>query len=242
MRRLFVFAALMAVMTIADAQIKVAEPEFVNSYCILTSDSTFDVLPKENGSIGEHQNKAKKLLGKIGKVANLAAAAGIAGAHIGISRGNLGGALTGIKVAGSASSVANLADASSVLAGAAGMDIIFQGKESPYTFKYQGGDIRLLIKAENNEVDPMGIFRIVRFNTSKKERRVQWLEFEAAVLDEDEAKKGGYVNFTGQKYGVQSYLLTIPAAEVESGEFGIFFLSVGTASAIPVGTYSVKHY
>ena len=33
----------------ASAQeVKVAEPEFINSYCILTSDSTFATLPKES--------------------------------------------------------------------------------------------------------------------------------------------------------------------------------------------------
>lgn len=52
------------------------EPEFVNSYCILTSDSTYTVLPKETGIVGPHKNKTTSLLGKIGKIADAASAIG----------------------------------------------------------------------------------------------------------------------------------------------------------------------
>ena len=220
--------------------INVSEPEFINSYCILTSDSTYDALPKENGTIGKHENKAKSVLGKIGKIANVATAGGALGAMVGVNTGNIGGALTGLKVAGTASSVASTASSVSALAGSVGMDIIFPGKSSSYTYTSKGGDIRLLIKGENNEQDPMGLYRIVRFNSTKKERRIQWMELEPSVLSSAEAKKGGYVAFTGHKYGAQSYLLTIPAAEVEAGEYGIFYMSIVTATAIPVGTFSVK--
>ena len=220
--------------------INVSEPEFINSYCILTSDSTYDTLPKENGAIGKHENKAKSVLGKIGKIANVASAGGALGAMVGVNTGNIGGALTGLKVAGTASSVASTASSVSALAGSVGMDIIFPGKSSSYTYTSNGDDIRLLIKGENNEQDPMGIYRIVRFNSSKKERRIQWMELEPSVLSSAEAKNGGYVTFSGHKYGAQSYLLTIPAAEVEVGEYGIFYMSIVTATAIPVGTFSVK--
>lgn len=220
--------------------INVSEPEFINSYCILTSDSTYDALPKENGTIGKHENKAKSVLGKIGKIANVASAGGALGAMVGVNTGNIGGALTGLKVAGTASSVASTASSVSALAGSVGMDIIFPGKSSSYTYTSNGDDIRLLIKGENNEQDPMGIYRIVRFNSLKKERRIQWMELEPSVLSSAEAKKGGYVTFSGHKYGAQSYLLTIPAAEVEAGEYGIFYMSIVTATAIPVGTFSVK--
>ena len=103
-----------------------------------------------------------------------------------------------------------------------------------------GQNVRLLIKGENNEYDPMDVYRIVRFNESKKERRIQWVEFESALIGSEETKKAGYVQFAGQKYGEKSYLLTIPASELEKGEYGIFFTSIITATAIPVGTFRVK--
>ena len=44
-----------ALFSTAHAQkVVVPEPEFINSYCVLTSDSTFDVLPKESGKVEKH--------------------------------------------------------------------------------------------------------------------------------------------------------------------------------------------
>lgn len=119
------------------------------------------------------------------------------------------------------------------------MDIIFPGKSSRYVYHYDGKDVRLLIKAANNEEDPIGIYRIVKFNTLKKQRRIQWIEFESSVLGTEEAQKSGFLYFTGHKYGDQSYLLTIPASEIEKGEYGIFFMNIITATSIPVGTFGV---
>ena len=87
---------------------------------------------------------------------------------------------------------------------------------------------------------PMEIYRIVRFKASKKDRRIQWMEFKPALIGSAETKKRGYVAFTGHKYGNQSYLLEIPASEAEPGEYGIFYMSIITATAIPVGTFSIN--
>lgn len=218
------------------AQVTVAEPEFINSYCILKSDSTYATLPKESGSIGKHENKVKKWSKLIGGAANIAGAAGMIG--IGTA-GSMNGVVTGARVMTTASGVGNAAGTVSSLAGSAGMDVIFKGGHSKYTIQ-ESQDVRLLIKGENNETDPMDCYRIVRFATSKKERRIQWMEFEPALLGTEDAQKAGYVSFTGHKYGQQSYILTIPASELEKGEYGIFFMSIITATAIPVGTFGVK--
>lgn len=218
------------------AQVTVAEPEFINSYCILTSDSTYATLPKESGTIGKHENKARKWGKLLGGAASVVGAGGIIGAA---TAGSASGIINGVRVAATASSVASAAGTVSGLAGSAGMDIVFNGGSSTYTI--QGGqDVRLLIKGENNETDPMDCYRIVRFNTSKKERRIQWMEFGASLLGTDDTKKAGYVRFSGHKYGQQSYLLTIPASELEKGEYGVFFMSIISATAIPVGTFSVR--
>ena len=219
------------------AQVTVQEPEFINSYCILTSDSTFATLPKESGTIGKHQNKVKKWSKLIGGAASIAGAAGMIG--IGTA-GSSTGIINGVRTVTTAHGVASAAGTVSSLAGSSGMDIIFKGGHSTYTIDADGRDVRLLIKGESNETDPMDCYRIVRFNTSKKERRIQWMEFESALIGTDETKKVGYVQFAGHKYGEQSYLLTIPASEMEKGEYGIFYMSIISATAIPVGTFSVK--
>ena len=220
----------------ASAQVTVSEPEFINSYCILTSDSSYAILPKESGTIGKHQNKAKKWSKLIGGAANIAGAAGMIG--IGTA-GSMSSVVTGARVMTTASGVGNAAGTVSSLAGSAGMDVIFKGGHSTYTIQ-KGQDVRLLLKGENNEIDPIDSYRIVRFNASKKERRIQWMEFESSLLGTDDTKKAGYVSFSGHKYGQQSYLLTIPASELEKGEYGVFYMSIISATAIPVGTFSVK--
>ena len=238
MKQFFITISMMLTAVSVSAQeVKVEEPEFINSYCILTSDSTFATLPKESGTIGKHENKVKKWSKWIGGAANIVGAGGMIGAA---TAGSVGGVINGVRVVGGAAGVASAAGTVSGLAGSSGMDIIFKGGHSPYSVKLDGNNIRLLIKGENNETDPMDSYRIVRFKESKKERRIQWIEFEAALIGSDETKKAGYVQFEGHKYGNQSYLLTIPASELEKGEYGIFYMSIITATAIPVGTFSVK--
>ena len=235
MRKLFLLALLQAAI-IGYAQVTVQEPEFINSYCILTSESTYDVLPKENGDIQKHQNKVSKFAKITGAASRIGGATGMLGVA---SAGSVSGVMTGVRVMGTASSIGSVASAADVLAGVEGMDIVFDGGSSSYQVK-TSGDIRLLIKGENNEADPMEMYRIVRFQKSKKDRRIQWTQFEPALLGSEKAQKAGYVAFEGHKYGEQSYLLTIPASEVKSGEYGIFYMSIITATAIPVGTFSVK--
>ena len=219
-------------------EVTVSEPEFVNSYCILTSESTYEVLPKENGEIQKHQNKVSKWAKIAGAASNMAGAAGLLG--VATSGGSVSGISNGVKVISAAHSVGSAADAANTLAGVAGMDIVFKGKHSAYEVKDADKEVKLLVKGENNETDPMDCYRIVRFNTTKKERRIQWMEFEPALIGSKDAEKAGYVKFAGHKYGTQSYLLTIPAEEVKKGEYGIFYMSIATATAIPVGTFSVK--
>ena len=237
MKKLLFLAILFAVTTNLTAQnVSVAEPEFINSYCILTSESTYDVLPKENGDIQKHQNKVSKFAKIAGAASRIGGAAGMLGVA---TAGSVSGVMTGVRVMGTASSVGSVASAADVLAGVEGMDIVFDGGNSTYQVK-TSGDVKFLIKGENNDTDPMEMYRIVRFVKSKKDRRIQWMQFEPALLGSEKAQKAGYVAFEGHKYGNQSYLLTIPASEVKSGEYGIFYMSIITATAFPVGTFSVK--
>lgn len=170
----------------------------------------------------------------------MAGSAGELGAVIGANTGKLSGAVKGLKVATTASGVGNLPSSAGALAGSVGMDVIFKGKSSGYIYKHDNKDVRLLIKARDNEEDPLGIYRIVKFQTEKDRRRIQWCEYEPAFLSSEEAKKSGFLYFTGHKYGEQSYLLTIPAAEIEKGVYGIFFMQIIMGTSIPVGTFSVR--
>lgn len=237
MKKYFLSLAMLLAGTSAFSQVTVAEPEFINSYCILTSDSTYATLPKESGTVGKHQNKVSKWSKIVGRVADVAGAGGMIGVA---TAGSLGGVVTGVRVMGAAGGVANAAGAVNGLAGSAGMDIIFNGGHSDYTVAADGNAVRLLIKAETNEYDPLECYRIVRFNASKKERRIQWLELEPALIGSKDAEKAGYVQFSGHKYGEHSYLLEIPASELKKGEYGVVFMSIATATTVPVGTFRVN--
>ena len=176
----------------------------------------------------------------LGSAASIVGAAGIVGAHIGANSGSVSGVMAGLTAANTAHGVGTAADAVSGLAGSSGMDVIFSGGKSSYVVKNDGLPIRLLIKGEKNDTDPMDSYRLVRFNASKKERRIQWMEFESSLIGSEETKKAGYVPFEGHKYGEQSYLLTIPASEAIKGEYGVFFMNIITATYVPVGTFSIK--
>lgn len=172
MKKILFLMAACALLSNAHAQRVVApEPEFINSYCVLTSDSTYDVLPKESGKVEKHQSKFSKFSKIAGAVSDL----GFAGGLVGASTCSLSGLETGVRVMGTAAGVGIAADAVNTLAGVEGMDIAFAGGRSSYAVKDVSKGLRLLIKAEKNEVDPMGIYRIVRFKASKKDRRIQWM-------------------------------------------------------------------
>lgn len=177
------------------------EPEFINSYCIMTSDDAFVVLPKENGTIKSHQKIVSNTTGGVGNVHSSVTTAG-------------------------------------ALAGTKGMDIVLEGGHSSYVVPKDMKTISLVIKAKDNDIDPMELYRIVRFNGSKKDRCIQWMEFSPALLGSEKAQKSGYVNFIAHKYGEQSYILTFPEKEMIPGEYGIF-LSTINGTTIPVGTFSI---
>ena len=170
MKKLFISLVLLSASVVGFAQqVTAPEPEFIGSYCMLTSDSTYVVLPKENGKVEKHQNKFSKFSKIAGAVSDL----GFAGGMVGLSTGSMSGLETGVRVMGTTAGVGLAADAVNTLAGVEGMDIAFAGGKSAHSIKNDGKNIRLLIKAEKNDYDPMGIYRIVRFKASKKDRRIR---------------------------------------------------------------------
>ena len=179
----------------------IKEPEFINSYCIMTSDDSFEVLPKEIGTIKHHQNTVSNATGGVGNVYSSVTTAG-------------------------------------ELAGSKGKDIVLEGGHSSYVVPKDMKTISLVIKAKDNESDPMGLYRIVRFNASKKDRRIQWMEFSPTLFSSKKAQKSGDVNFIAHQYGSQSYTLTFPEYEMIPGEYGIF-LSAVNGTTIPIGTFSI---
>lgn len=132
MKKLFFSIAALALAASSNAQqVTAPEPEFIGSYCMLTSDSTYVVLPKENGKVEKHQNKFSKFSKIAGAVSDL----GFAGGMVGLSTGSMAGLETGVRVMGTAAGVGLAADAVNTLAGVEGMDIAFAGGKSAHSIK-----------------------------------------------------------------------------------------------------------
>lgn len=83
MKKLFISLVLLSASVVGFAQqVTAPEPEFIGSYCMLTSDSTYVVLPKENGKIEKHQNKFSKFSKIAGAVSDLGFAGGMVEAQV----------------------------------------------------------------------------------------------------------------------------------------------------------------
>lgn len=178
------------------------EPEFINSYCILTSESSLEVLPKEIGTINSYQNNSPKLSCLVDKVSPKQSAA-----------------MNSIPITN-------------------GVEIILAGPHSSYVIPKDMKTISLVIRAKDYKIDPMDLYRIVRFNSSTKDRRFQGMGSSPTLLGSEKAQKSGYVNFVADKYSLNSYILTLPEKEMIPGEYGIF-LSAVNGTTIPVGTFSI---
>lgn len=214
----------------------VPEPEFINGQIHLTSDSTFMALPKEQGQFKKHESKMSKFAKIGGAAANIAGSVGLGMMGVG---GNVGTVVAGARTASAALSVGSAVGTLDLLDNMVGMDIVFDGKESQYTVPADQ-PVRIIIRQEDNNTDPLDIMRVVKFKTGKKDRKIRWLNIGSSLLGGDEASKNGYLNFTGQKYGDNSYLITIPQEELQKGEYGIVIGNAANATVIPVATFSVK--
>lgn len=237
-KRFFLAFATVALSGSAVAQntVTVPEPEFVNSYVYLTSDSTFSKLPKETAEFKKHESGMSKFAKIAGGVADVA---GSVGFGVAMAGGSVGAVMGGIQTMSTAAGVSNIAYSVDNLAGFNGMDIVFDGKESAYTIP-QGNDVRIIYRAENNNTDPMDFLRVVQFKKGKKDRKVQWKVFSSSLLGTEKERKNGYLPFDATKYGESSYLITIPASALKEGEYGIISPSMVEATIIPIATFGIS--
>ena len=192
------------------------------------ADNSLKALPMEDGKMEKHKNKFGKLASIVSTAATAAGALGGIGMIAGAGSSSLGAVVTGAQVMGTAANVGSLADAANTLAGAEGMDFTFDGPSSALKCKNDGKDVRVLVnlRATKRE-DGLALFKVIRFNKSKKDRRLQWFQTKAALIntdDSEKADKAGYLSFGYQNYGDHSSILTIPAAQLISGEYAVLFL------------------
>ena len=160
---------------------------------------------------------------------------------LGVVSGKKNTAIAGLKVLNTANSLDAAAGVTNTLAGHTGMDVIFKGGHSPYVVKKNAmRDICIIATLYSNNINPMDYYRIVKLNTSKKERRIQIREIETSLLGS--SKEQGYLPFEAHRESKTACMITIQGEDVEPGEYAIleFGGSLGTAGFFPVATFSVQ--
>ena len=179
----------------------IAEPDSTAAdlMYLVDADNSLRALPQESGQMEHHKNKLGKLASIVGTAANAAGALGGIGALAGAN--SISTLKTGIQVMGTASNL---------------------------KVNNDGKDVRVLINLRGKKhEDGLTLFKVVRFTKSKKDRRLQWFQTKAALINtenSDKADKAGYLSFGYQSYGDHSSVITIPAAQLKTGEYGVFYL------------------
>lgn len=98
--------------------------------------------------------------------------------------------------------------------------------------------IRLIVKAVDNQTDPMAIVNIFRFESSKKQRLAETAS--VSSFGSVKSNKLDYVPFAGKKYGESSYLLVLEARE--PGEYGITVMNPNNRDEknVIVSTFAIE--
>ncbi|WP_312075434.1 hypothetical protein [Chryseobacterium sp.] len=70
-----------------------------------------------------------------------------------------------------------------------------------------GDDIQFIVRAVDNNTDPMAIIKVFEFDSNKKFRRAEMASIN--TFGTTKTNKLHYLAFTGKKYGQSSYLITL---------------------------------
>lgn len=194
------------------------EPQFtgqVNVLCINDADTACLYAEQCYGSI-----KTKSKTSLFGKIASVASHAGGAVLGIGAAAGGLGGLntmVTGIKVMEAADAAGHIADATDLLAGKPFITSSYTIKNtSSSCILKQAKRYALIVRAENNNINPAELVQIMRLEQKKKERF-----FNVADLKTDGSSNVGAENilpYQATKYGKSSYILYITP---QTGEYAV---------------------
>jgi hypothetical protein len=86
--------------------------------------------------------------------------------------------------------------------------------------RFRSGEVlQLIVRAVDNNSDPMTIISIYKFKAKSKTRSVVLGEDNSGTLMKSRTNSKNMVRFSGKKYGTSSYLITLKG--LEAGEYGI---------------------
>ena len=82
-----------------------------------------------------------------------------------------------------------------------------------------GETIKFIIRAVDNNSDPISIISVYRFDAKKKKRKTVIAEDNSGTLMKSRTHTKNQLVFSGRKYGTSSYMIVIE--DVPVGEYGI---------------------
>lgn len=86
--------------------------------------------------------------------------------------------------------------------------------------RFKAGDtLQLIVRAVDNNSDPLTIVSIYKFKANKKSRSVLIGKDNSGTLMKSGTVSKNLVRFSGKKYGTSSYLVTLE--DLAAGEYGI---------------------
>lgn len=182
---ILLFLAMFSILGVNAQNLTVPEPEFSDQAYLVTSESTYQKLPRETGYIKTKAGASLYLVG-IGKVKTR---------------------------------------------------VTLEGKES--SVSTPAGEVRIILKAKDNDTDPQSFINAFQFEVKGKERRAQIAE--AGTFSASKENTLGQLEFNAKKYGTSSYLIVFD--NLKPGEYGIV---IGDPNAdnkkndLKVTTFSVK--
>jgi len=98
------------------------------------------------------------------------------------------------------------------------LSLEIQGGQSQTRIQ-KGVPIKLVVRAVDNNSDPLTIISIYKFKATKKKRKVVLSEDNSGTLMKSRTHTKDMVRFNGKKYGQSSYLINLN--DLEPGEYGI---------------------
>lgn len=82
-----------------------------------------------------------------------------------------------------------------------------------------GEPLNLIVRALNNNSDPLSIIRIYKFKAKKNKRTIVLSEDNKGTVMKSRTHSKDMVRFNGKRYGSSSYLITLK--NLKPGEYGI---------------------